>query len=51
MPDQRLVVSLAQADSTIYFTKTHIADLRQIIEVDSARAEGGDNGSGEAAGS
>lgn len=29
-----LEVSLAQADSTIYFTKTHIADLNTVIGVD-----------------
>ena len=38
MEGQRLEVSLAQSDVTIYFTKTHIADLRQIVEVDSAWA-------------
>ena len=37
-----LEVVLAQENTTIYFTKTHIADLRKIIEVDTAtpREEG-----------
>ena len=34
MEGQQLDVILAQADATIYFTKTHIADLRAVIEVD-----------------
>jgi hypothetical protein len=47
MADQRLEVFLAQEDATIYFTKTHIADLRQIIEVDSTRTTGSDDACGE----
>jgi len=31
---QRLDVVLARQDATIYFTKTHIADLRAVIEAD-----------------
>ncbi|MBR1191475.1 sacsin N-terminal ATP-binding-like domain-containing protein [Bradyrhizobium sp. AUGA SZCCT0160] len=31
-----LEVVLAQKDATIYFTKTHIADLKKVIEVDQA---------------
>ena len=34
MEGQRLDVVLAREDATIYFTKTHIADLRAVIEVD-----------------
>lgn len=34
MESQQLEVVLAQSDATIYFTKTHIADLRAVIEVD-----------------
>ena len=34
-----LEVVLAQQDITIQFTKTHIADLRRIIEVDEAASE------------
>lgn len=34
MEGQQLKVVLAQSDATIYFTKTHIADLRAVIEVD-----------------
>ena len=34
MQGQELEVVLAQADVTIYFTKTHIADLKRVIEVD-----------------
>ncbi|SCY34159.1 sacsin N-terminal ATP-binding-like domain-containing protein [Microvirga guangxiensis] len=33
-----LEVVLAQQDETIYFTKTHIADLKQVIAVDEASA-------------
>ena len=33
-----LDVVLAHTDQTIYFTKTHIADLKKVIEVDRARA-------------
>jgi hypothetical protein len=47
MADQRLEVILAQESATIYFTKTHVADLRQIIEVDSTRAAGSADASGE----
>lgn len=46
MADQRLEVLLAQESASIYFTKTHIADLRQIIEVDSTRPPDSDNASG-----
>jgi hypothetical protein len=31
-----LEVVLAQSNTTIYFTKTHIADLKKVIEVDQA---------------
>jgi hypothetical protein len=31
-----LEVVLAQEGATIYFTKTHIADLKKVIEVDQA---------------
>jgi hypothetical protein len=34
MYSQRLEVVLAQTDVTIYFTKTHIDDLKKVIEVD-----------------
>jgi hypothetical protein len=34
MRGQELKVVLAQTDKTIYFTKTHIADLKTVIEVD-----------------
>ena len=34
LEDKRLEVVLAQQNATIYFTKTHIADLRKVIEVD-----------------
>ena len=34
MDGQQLTVILADADATIYFTKTHVADLRQVINVD-----------------
>ncbi|MEX2138520.1 MAG: hypothetical protein WD894_04625 [Pirellulales bacterium] len=37
-----LDVILAQEDATIYFTKTHIADLRKVIDVDRAEGEAGD---------
>jgi hypothetical protein len=44
MANQRLEVILAQESATIYFTKTHIADLRQIIDVDSSRTMHSNNG-------
>ncbi|WP_221403629.1 hypothetical protein, partial [Croceicoccus naphthovorans] len=31
---EELEVILAQNDETIYFTKTHLADLKKVIEVD-----------------
>ena len=34
-----LAVVLAQNETTIYFTKTHAADLQAVIEVDRAEAE------------
>ena len=34
MEGQQLEVVLAQSDATIYFTKTHLADLRAVLEVD-----------------
>jgi len=34
MGNQQLEVILAQSDATIYFTKTHIADLRTLIQVE-----------------
>lgn len=34
LSDQELEVILAQNDETIYFTKTHVADLKKVIEVD-----------------
>lgn len=46
MADQRLEVLLAQESATIYFTKTHMADLRQIIEVDCTRTGGSDSANG-----
>ena len=36
MIGQRLDVVLAQTNFSIYFTKVHIADLKRVIEVDSA---------------
>lgn len=36
MTGQRLDVVLAQTSFSIYFTKTHIADLKNVIEVDEA---------------
>lgn len=35
-----LQVVLAQQETTIYFTKTHIADLRAVIKVDAAHIDG-----------
>lgn len=35
--DNELEVVLAQKDATVYFTKTHIADLKKIIEVEANR--------------
>ena len=32
--DHELEVVLAQQNTTIYFTKTHIADLKKVIEVE-----------------
>jgi len=32
-------IVLAQKDTSVYFTKTHIADLKEVIKVDRARAE------------
>jgi len=43
MRGQRLEILLAQADATIYFTKTHVADLRQIVEVDRTAVESDDH--------
>jgi len=43
MADQRLEVFLAQESATIYFTKMHIADLRQVVEVDGTRTAGNDD--------
>jgi len=43
MKGQRLEILLAQADATIYFTKTHVADLRQIVEVDRTAVESDDH--------
>lgn len=37
-----LELVLAQEDTTIYFTKTHIADLKKIIEVESGKGSDGD---------
>ena len=37
IPGNELKVVLAQQNATIYFTKTHIADLRTIIEVDGGK--------------
>jgi len=34
MAGNEVSVVLAQAELTIYFTKTHIADLRTVMEVD-----------------
>lgn len=34
LSDQELKVILAQKDETIYFTKTHVADLKKVIQVD-----------------
>ena len=34
-----LELVLAQENATIYFTKTHIADLKEVIRVDRAEAE------------
>jgi len=36
MAGERMEIILAQANASIYFTKTHIADLRTAIEADSA---------------
>jgi hypothetical protein len=47
MTSQRLEVFLAQAEATIYFTKTHIADLKQIVKIDGARSENIDGEPGE----
>lgn len=35
-----LQIVLAQKDDTIYFTKTHVADLREIVRVDSEETHG-----------
>jgi DNA-directed RNA polymerase subunit F len=40
-----LEVLLAQENATIYFTKTHIADLKKVIQVDASAGE--DKGDGE----
>ena len=37
-----LEVVLAQENATIYFTKTHIADLKKVIEVDGNSADASD---------
>ena len=34
MVNNELEIVLAQADTTIYFTKTHIADLQAVVEAD-----------------
>ena len=39
MKQNELDVILAQRDATIYFTKTHIADLKKVIEVDQVEIE------------
>jgi len=39
MENQALEVVLAQKDTTIYFTKTHIADLKKVIKVDQQENE------------
>jgi hypothetical protein len=36
---QRLGILLAQQELTLYFTKTHIADLKQVVKIDDARPE------------
>ena len=43
MQGQHLKVLLAQVDTIIYFTKTHVADLRQVIKVDSSGTDGVDD--------
>jgi len=43
MVGQHLEVILAQASATIYFTKTHIADLRAVIEADESAPSQGPN--------
>jgi hypothetical protein len=39
---QRLEILLAQQEVTLYFTKTHIADLKQVIKIDDNRSESGE---------
>ena len=34
LDSEELEVILAQNDETIYFTKTHLADLKKVIEID-----------------
>ena len=41
MLGQHLKVFLAEAETTIYFTKTHIADLQQVIKTDPAEGASG----------
>lgn len=40
MLGNELEVVLGQADATIYFTKTHIADLQEVLKVESAESDG-----------
>jgi len=37
--DNELEVVLAQINETVYFTKTHIADLKVIIKIDQVKRE------------
>jgi len=41
MQGQHLKVFLAQAETTIYFTKTHIAGLQQVIKTDHVEGASG----------
>ncbi len=40
LPANELPVVLAQKDLTIYFTKTHRADLKQVVKVDRSQSAG-----------
>jgi len=39
LANNQLDVILAQQDATIYFTKTHLADLKTIIDIDDGEDE------------
>jgi hypothetical protein len=41
LTENELSAVLAQKETTIYFTKTHIADLKEVIRVDRAEADSG----------